>query len=570
MDLQPILLNSRAAMRCARRTHNEFDPLFADVPRLQTEITRWTRLGKAFEEEVRAGLHATLGEEVVDFTGIPHDASSHETALAMHAGVNVIIGGALPDDVKGGRRGRPDLLIRSGLTSEGLHGYLPADIKSHRVIKASARGSISATALASLAADTPPQVIAGFSPNTENRLNDLLQLAHYWRQLEACGHAAAVVPAAGLIGSDTFIAAEPFLLWQRLDEPVFTTFSRSRGKASRSALERYDHEFEFRRRIAETAKLQDTPDAPEPLVRPIIIEECDGCPFHDVCLEMTSPDDPSRHITSGRLGVREWNALHSLGITTLTDLAALDPSDPKLDHYWAEAEHPEKKARQRLSEAITRAQMRLDDEQLRRITTGPIHVPRADVEVDFDIEWDGDERIYLWGLLANDQDESCVVSEAEWSELDDQGEQELANQAIRRIFALREGAEARGQSFAVYHYSHPEISKVRRLLDRGGMAYSVEEWEAFTSRYFVDLHPIVKEHFIGVDGLGLKQVAPWAGFEWEDEDPGGEQSLEWIEEARTATDVAARQAAVQRILSYNTDDLRATLAVRNVLREQYT
>jgi predicted RecB family nuclease len=509
-----------------------------------------------------------LGGELVDFTGMLHNASIHETALAMQAGVSVIIGGALPDDVSGARRGRPDLLIRSGITPKGLHGYLPADIKSHKAVKESVRGSISTTPFISLADDAPRQILAGLSPGTENRLNDLLQLAHYWRQLEACGHAADDVPRGGLIGSDTFAAAEPFLLWQRLDEPVFATFSRSRGKASRSALERYDHEFEFRRRIAATAQLQGTPGAPEPLVRPIIIEECDGCPFHDACLEMTSPDDPSRHITSGRLGVREWNALRTLGITTLSDLASLDPSDAKLDHYWAEVEHPEKKAKQRLSDAVTRAQMRLQGEQLRRITSGTIHVPSADVEVDFDIEWDGDERIYLWGLLANDQDGSWVVSEAEWSELDDQGEQDLAKQAIRRLFALREGTEARGQTFLVYHYSHPEITKVRRLLERGGTAYSVERWEAFTSRYFVDLHPIVKEHFIGVDGLGLKQVAPWAGFEWEDEDPGGEQSLEWIEEARTAPELEARQAAVQRILSYNTDDLRATLAVRNVLREQ--
>ena len=38
-------------------------------------------------------------------------------------------------------------------------------------------------------------------------------------------------------------------------------------------------------------------------------------------------------------------------------------------------------------------------ETLRRTTHGPIDVPQADVEIDFDIEWDTSNHVYLWGAL---------------------------------------------------------------------------------------------------------------------------------------------------------------------------
>jgi predicted RecB family nuclease len=108
---------------------------------------------------------------------------------------------------------------------------------------------------------------------------------------------------------------------------------------------------------------------------------------------------------------------------------------------------------------------------------------------------------------------------------------------------------------------------VRSLIRRGGPhPWPTEEWwEEFTSECFVDLLPIVKEGFIGLRGLGLKEVAQEAGFEWQDDDPGGEQSLDWIEEARHAPDPDAREAARRRLLDYNTDDVMATAVVRRWL-----
>ncbi len=77
---------------------------------------------------------------------------------------------------------------------------------------------------------------------------------------------------------------------------------------------------------------------------------------------------------------------------------------------------------------------------------------------------------------------------------------------------------------------------------------------------------MVKEHWFGVSGLGLKLVATHAGFAWRDEDPGGLNSQRWFADAVHAPEPAARAAAEARVLAYNEDDVLATRHVRAWLR----
>ena len=55
-----------------------------------------------------------------------------------------------------------------------------------------------------------------------------------------------------------------------------------------------------------------------------------------------------------------------------------------------------------------------------------------------------------------------------------------------------------------------------------------------------------------------------AGFSWRDEDPSGEASIGWYEEA-VGADPAAARAARARLLAYNEDDVLATRALREWL-----
>jgi hypothetical protein len=83
-----------------------------------------------------------------------------------------------------------------------------------------------------------------------NREPDLIQLAQYWRMLEACGYQARS-PWGAICGNDR--PDDPLLAWYDLAEPRFDTFSRTHGKAKRSTLERYDHEHGFRLGVARIA-----------------------------------------------------------------------------------------------------------------------------------------------------------------------------------------------------------------------------------------------------------------------------------------------------------------------------
>lgn len=80
---------------------------------------------------------------------------------------------------------------------------------------------------------------------------------------------------------------------------------------------------------------------------------------------------------------------------------------------------------------------------------------------------------------------------------------------------------------------------------------------------------MARQQLVGPGGLGLKQLAPVAGFNWEEEDFTGEDSLHafLIASSGQATEAEAARA---QLLSYNGDDCRATAAVRHWLRQGAT
>jgi predicted RecB family nuclease len=109
----------------------------------------------------------------------------------------------------------------------------------------------------------------------------------------------------------------------------------------------------------------------------------------------------------------------------------------------------------------------------------------------------------------------------------------------------------------VYHYSHAEVDRLTKV------ASGLDDLLPL----FVDLLPIVRANYFGVDGLGIKKVAPAFGFEWRDESPSGLQSQLWLEDARHGSGDAAA-AARTRLLAYNEDDVRATAVLRDGLARE--
>ena len=89
--------------------------------------------------------------------------------------------------------------------------------------------------------------------------------------------------------------------------------------------------------------------------------------------------------------------------------------------------------------------------------------------------------------------------------------------------------------------------------------------ELVGSSEWVDLYLLARDHLLTGTSMGLKYLARAAGFDWEDDDPGGEQSMEWHRLAVGATEAPVRAANRHRILTYNRNDTEATLALREWL-----
>jgi predicted RecB family nuclease len=186
-----------------------------------------------------------------------------------------------------------------------------------------------------------------------------------------------------------------------------------------------------------------------------------------------------------------------------------------------------------------------------RETTGPIEMPHAAVEIDLDIESSADGRIYLWGfLIQRSGGRGAVYHEfSRFDDLDDRAEAALAVDAFTWLRGIIDSTP----SVVVFHYSGDELFN----------------WAAaYAEEHFVDLLEIVKSHYFGVSGLGLKLMARHVGFSWRDEDPGGLNSQLWFAEAVRGETAETRARARRRVLEYNEDDVIATSQVRAWLRAQ--
>ncbi len=561
----PVLLGGYAAKQCPVRTQNDHLPIAAKWEPSPEDQARLDA-GIAFEEQVFDQLRRLHPGAVLIDPQLRHQDAIAATLDAMRAGAPLILGGWLPDDPAGGRKGRPDILVAVP------GGYLPADVKHHRSAEPKARKTAH---VAPLAAPALWAVMEGWSGATIYRYSDGLQLAHYSRQLMACGFHPGEHQLWGAVLGSTRIAAggqpeDLVFVWHDLTEPLAYTFSRSSdtGKKRRSLLERYDHEHRFRVKIAEAARQATaTGDMTNLLVDPVGQGECRKCPYEAVCAEQMGPEDPSALLTVGSLDTREWLTLRRMGILTTTDLAQLDPHDDAgfFDDYYREVAHRGRDAaRTRLAGAIQRAQMIRDGLHITPAGPTPIEVPAGGIEVDLDIEWDTQDRTYLWGArIRTGVDETTAqhVVFADWSaDFDAHAEYELAAQVADWLRAQRRRAESAGQSLRVFHWSSPEPSRLRRILGAEATADLLDRG----SGVFTDLEEVFKTGFISLHGSSIKKVAPHFGFSWSVEDPGGAISQTYLNTLRTNGTDAAH--AKDWLLSYNADDCTAMTVIRDGMR----
>lgn len=254
------------------------------------------------------------------------------------------------------------------------------------------------------------------------------------------------------------------------------------------------------------------------------VKECASCRFWPLCREeLEARDDISLFLPGDRA-----NPYRERGITTVQGLIDASLGVPStLAAAWREG--------------------------VPLLRRDRVSVPRADVEIDVDMEAYLDQGAYLWGALLDGEYHPFVT----WDPLGGRAEAENFAEFWEWLMGVRAQAHAAGKTFAAYCYSaHGENHWMRRSAQRFSTP-SVQEVEEFiSSEEWVDMFVHVKRSFAGTAGLGLKTVAPVAGFEWPEEFDG-EESVN-ARRAALAGDTDARA----QILRYNAGDVRATHAVR--------
>ncbi|MDU0479731.1 TM0106 family RecB-like putative nuclease [Staphylococcus chromogenes] len=191
------------------------------------------------------------------------------------------------------------------------------------------------------------------------------------------------------------------------------------------------------------------------------------------------------------------------------------------------------------------------------VPRGELSAPRRDVEVDIDMEAYLDQGAYLWGLLSADGYEAFAA----WTLAD-----EAANFAAfwAALMGHRTAARAAGLSFGAYCYSnhgenHWMLQSARRFAGFSGVPTEEEVQDFIASEDWIDVFALVRAQLIGPFGLGLKVVAPEAGYSYSG-DVDGEKSVQIYLTAR-----AGSASARAELLAYNEDDCRANRAVREWL-----
>ena len=612
-DLSTVpLLGAYPAFQCPVRTQFKFLPPEGVEP---------APVGPVQQASFDAGneFEAMVFDEICDLhphaERIPKEEAGFmiaATVEAMQRNVPLILGGWLPADELGRRTGKPDVL----LFDDG--GYIPMDVKVYTLLR---RDEAATTSASVSALEHPSFDDASLVPGTwssSNRKKAALQLAHYWRMLEACQHASNRGALGGVIDSSREV------VWVDLSAPDGRIQNqRTYEEEPVTWLRAYDHEFEFRRDVAaHTIQRRDDMNL-DPKVQPVWIGECTSCEWNAHCRSELEELD---HLSLlSHMDYWQFRTLRLAGIETRRQLAERDyftalladklsatqlravfdneNAEEGLADLWSRSKtiqpFVQKLAgdgivtaadlRERMCDQlivdlggalkaawIDQARAALLGSPLVGRGVGDLDLPVYDVEIDFDMENDLDRHVYMWGFIVTRDgqpdpyqvfdryeqvDESAVKHEAElflrfWQKVNQELQDALGSQ----------------KSFQMFCWSSAERTQAKRIVEAaviGGLP-SLDDVEQLFDAYCTDLERVFKRHFVSADGTSIKKIAPLAGHTWDlvhDHDDDAESAAGDVSMLKHRIAVESRLAnerdrAISWLRTYNEADVEATREVR--------
>lgn len=575
-------LDSRASLACPEYLHKLHAPNKFDLSNVAAE----TPMAKAMSEQgfihearVVAKLISSFPGHVVVDQNLPTDVRESETVDALRSEsvqliINSVLGETAEKLIATGlgrdwsddqtRNSRPDLLIRLSTESEPFGTWAAVDIKSHGAFDKENKSNkvFLAPALdGSFAPDTP----------TVGRLkeDDALQLAHYQRHLESIGIANPDT-WSGIIGRDASVIA-----WAKLAETKF-----GRGKSALSALVKYDLQFNEALRVAKTAQKRNHDPAVSAPALPMLdgdAKKCPTCSFLPICLDEMVSYKGTGNVTllASVTPAKACNDLPTgISIGELADL-----NEP-LNGAGEEAKQRARVYRSGVPEL--------------KLGVSDFTIPTFDIEIDIDIEnsqgalqeigFDESvepDRLYLYGYITHDRTATSdwITSLAGTFE-DYSGSRVGEHSVYLRMWDYLQEKIAQaliaGKTIGIFHYSSHELTWWRKWVtnfaDLAGTPSSTE-MEDFIDHYMHDLYPVAQKIVFPpnskspICNYSIKTLAPLAGFNWHAEDAGGANSLLKCKEAISGLEPAANNAQ-DWLRKYNIDDVMATMALRNWLRDK--
>ena len=563
-------LDSRAAMTCPEFLHKKYAPnrfVLGEPSELSGMAQEISKLGLKHETRVLDQLKVTTKNFVQIDSNLPRKEREDQTfASLINSEIEIILGAIISGDVDSRVRehlklpsitvetrvSSPDVLVRASRNETNHPQWIPIDIKSHSAFDENTSNYIWQNPV-SAGLNTHGNKVPG-----RLKQADALQLAHYVTHLSEIG-IGYEVPIAGIIGRDG-----DFVTWADLQESTYGS-----GASKENAMQMYARKFKSSLEVVTQSILRNADDSVQAPAIPMYdssAKMCPTCRYKDTCLTEMAAYKGSGHVTL-LSGVTPSKAA-SLEVDAIAELQNISSAPKDLIQ----------KARVYVSGIPEIANDRT------------LEVPTFDIEIDIDLEnsqgslqeiGDDDsaepDRVFLYGYIKHDR-----TLQDDWNSNDPEsfenygGDLEAEFNVLSRMwdYLVSEvnSAKAEGKTIGIFHYSPVEVTWFRRFAERyegRDDVPTLQEVQDFVEQNFYDLIKTAKQVVFPptskspICGYSIKTLAPLVPFEWHVNDAGGAEALVKYKQAFEQ----GSKSAQLWLRCYNWDDVRATMALRNWMRD---